>query len=808
MSSSDLEPYEYEPLPTSHSIRLFRVIGKDDSGRLRGSLRVVNLDENPRYHCLSYTWMSPPTDGILPEEISELESTAPDGRMIPIVCDGRILYIHSNLRNILSNIPTDVWYKRMNRKGRLGRTALIWSAISSKDALVRECIAAGAEVNIQDDDRRTALHYAAGEGYPDIVKTLVSAGIDTALLDIAGKSALDYAAQFSRDEIREYLENPPGQDQVPLGSCPEDPSLWIWIDALCINQEDVGERTSQVAMMDLIYQRAIYTTVWLGEENHHTKAALRTIKKLAAVEHEKILQSDIIPFNQQDPAVYERGGVSYISLDDWKSLAAFLLRRWFRRSWVIQEVVLSQEIIALCGTQEVLFQELGKVANLIMVRDRIINQRSSLKFIPIDSIANSVEANLCDLIRWRERYLGGKPEGLAQFGLMRLLLETSTFYATDPRDKIYSLYGLLGLSSNSKPTWEPDYSKTAAQCFAEATKVIIEEEGNMEILCALHDRSVRSTPDIPSWVPDYALPYMNMMTRFYTAAKGLPFTIFASETWNTLPIRAFKLDTITKIGDDRKEGPNSMFYFDSSWFELISELDMIYRTGEYRTEVFWRTLCANQDTSHRSPAPKEFAPLFRELVCAMISSEIEENENERDTPRAAGLDPEPELIESFEKANIQDHPSPSESRNIKLQDSLERLNAFAQSEPEPCTPTLDQLEEFRKNPSFELWDREGYVNQPEDHSFFAAMLMRYANRRLYVTEDKYLGLGPTSIKIGDSVWIIPGVGGPFVLRPCEGVMGAGMGGFELIGETYVHGVMDGEAVVGMREEDLERVELY
>ncbi|KAK2768178.1 hypothetical protein FQN54_000030 [Arachnomyces sp. PD_36] len=805
MSSAELDKYEYESLPTESSIRLFRITGRDATGRLRCSMKTVDLDDNPRYHCLSYTWMSPPTDGILPEEISKLESTAPDTSLSPIVCDGKVLHIHSNLHNILSNIPTDVWSTRMNKKGKRGRTSIIWSAISGKDSLVRECIGSGADVNAQDDDGRSPLHYAAGEGDFDIVKTLVSAGIDTSLLDIAGKSAMDYAVEFRRVEIIEYLDNPPRQVEVPLGKCPDDPSLWIWIDALCINQEDVDERSSQVGMMDIIFQRAIYTTVWLGNENHHVEAAAQTIKTLAAVEHNKFLYSDIIPFSSQDRGVYELAGIPYISLDDWKSLAALLLRRWFRRSWVIQEVILSQDLIMFCGGHEILFRELALVASLIQVRDRIINQRSSLKFIPIDSIAVTVETNLCDLVRWRELCLQRKPESSKQFTLIRLLLDTVIFQSSDPRDKIYSLYGLLNFAGNSKPTWVPDYSKSTAQCFAEATKAIIQQEGDMGILCALQDHSARTTPDLPSWVPDYALPYMNMMTRYFDAAKGLPFTILPSEFWETLPVRAVKLDTITNVGNDRREGPNSMFYFDPSWFELLSELEPVYRAGGYRTEALWRTLCANQDTSHKSPAPAEFAALFRELVSAMISGEIGKEEKERFTPRDREIDPE--LIHALEETSIQDgdHPYQPEDLSHALGATLERLNSFAQSEPEPCTPTLPQLDAFHKSPTFRLWDKEGYVNQPEDHSFFAAMSMRYANRRLYITNEKYIGLGPISLKAGDSVWIIPGAGGPFVLRPCGG---DGEGGrFLLIGETYVHGVMNGEAAEGMGRGDLEEIEL-
>ncbi|KAF2188541.1 hypothetical protein K469DRAFT_517281, partial [Zopfia rhizophila CBS 207.26] len=60
-------------------------------------------------------------------------------------------------------------------------------------------------------------------------------------------------------------------------------------------------------------------------------------------------------------------------------------------------------------------------------------------------------------------------------------------------------------------------------------------------------------------------------------------------------------------------------------------------------------------------------------------------------------------------------------------------------------------------------------------------------RRLFLTRRGYLSLGPKSAQEGDQVWLIHGYNAPFVLRQVQD-------GYELVGESYVHGIMCGEAV--------------
>lgn len=62
------------------------------------------------------------------------------------------------------------------------------------------------------------------------------------------------------------------------------------------------------------------------------------------------------------------------------------------------------------------------------------------------------------------------------------------------------------------------------------------------------------------------------------------------------------------------------------------------------------------------------------------------------------------------------------------------------------------------------------------------------HRRLYLTEDRHLGLGPQSAEAGDEIWLVDGAQVPFVLRPVD----MSKRTFILVRETYLHGFMNGE----------------
>jgi hypothetical protein len=72
-----------------------------------------------------------------------------------------------------------------------------------------------------------------------------------------------------------------------------------------------------------------------------------------------------------------------------------------------------------------------------------------------------------------------------------------------------------------------------------------------------------------------------------------------------------------------------------------------------------------------------------------------------------------------------------------------------------------------------------------------ATIQRFeATKMLFSTTDGYIGLGPKNSRGGDVVVIILGAGVPFILRPTN------QGVYRLVGECYVHGIMDGEFGAG------------
>jgi hypothetical protein len=74
----------------------------------------------------------------------------------------------------------------------------------------------------------------------------------------------------------------------------------------------------------------------------------------------------------------------------------------------------------------------------------------------------------------------------------------------------------------------------------------------------------------------------------------------------------------------------------------------------------------------------------------------------------------------------------------------------------------------------------------------AALFERLGNGRFFVTKRGYIGIAPNRAHIGDQIYIVHGASVPFVLRPAKhpGFVSA----YTLIGETYVHGIMYGEAL--------------
>lgn len=113
----------------------------------------------------------------------------------------------------------------------------------------------------------------------------------------------------------------------------------IWVDALCINQNDVEERNQQVSIMDSIYREAAVVHIWLGKGDSDTDLALTCCQRW----HQNQRTESEKPLKTAD--------VERIA----SSLLQIATRPYWRRVWIVQEVALARCPLLVCGDLSVQF---------------------------------------------------------------------------------------------------------------------------------------------------------------------------------------------------------------------------------------------------------------------------------------------------------------------------------------------------------------------------------------------------------------------------------------------------------------------
>ena len=210
--------------------------------------------------------------------------------------------------------------------------------------------------------------------------------------------------------------------------------LTLWVDALCINQEDVRERNHQVRQMAKIYKNAEKVFIYLGDENHHTSLAMDVMRKAQDL--------------NQNPAKENFTG------DSRKGLQDLLGRPWFERVWVLQEAAHARSADICCGPRSVstrVFTRALYVSGIEVEPHR----DAVLSHMPETSFSGSYGSS------W---YLRAPLESL--------LKNFQHSKATDPRDKIYAL---LSISSDAADTelLRPDYNRTLSDVIYDTISFLI-----------------------------------------------------------------------------------------------------------------------------------------------------------------------------------------------------------------------------------------------------------------------------------------------------------------------------------------------
>lgn len=161
--------------------------------------------------------------------------------------------------------------------------------------------------------------------------------VDTALVEVNGKQLpvrknLEAALRALRDK------------QLLRQGCA------VWVDALCINQDDLQERREEVGRMRSIYKDARAVAVWVGQEGEDGAQAIWLMKLLSA---------SFRCGSSAQLAHSIRTGASPIPTGAWGALAAFMDRPYWSRVWILQEVAMGDRSTPiLCGKYMLTWGEL------------------------------------------------------------------------------------------------------------------------------------------------------------------------------------------------------------------------------------------------------------------------------------------------------------------------------------------------------------------------------------------------------------------------------------------------------------------
>lgn len=298
-----------------------------------------------------------------------------------------------------------------------------------------------------------------------------------------------------------------------------DASFWLWIDAICINQDNVLERNQQLLLMTDIYTRASRTLVWLGEQDEFTEPAIRLLNVLVSVDLGDLIDADPLKDCFYDAEFRGRR----INASDWVALTRMLQRSWFGRIWILQEMVVAERCDVVCGTWIMSCNALLQVCAYLACSKSewdIISRDKDAEAAGISLPYPSLCLNIIGRLRSQLREANHNR-------FTQITWATYSFQATDPKDKMYALLGLFQWPRHAQDDQcpiIPNYAKSVTDVYTDVTVALLRENLGFVNLSRVGDASFRNRQDLPSWVPNYNADYPPFSIGFsqsglYSASK-------------------------------------------------------------------------------------------------------------------------------------------------------------------------------------------------------------------------------------------------------------------------------------------------
>jgi hypothetical protein len=326
----------------------------------------------------------------------------------------------------------------------------------------------------------------------------------------------------------------------------------IWVDAICINQQDLAERSRQVRMMRQVYEQAHQIFVWLGKPGHplHARQTFQMIDNLEKVSNKALKMSRpykpwwkpsgpprdnvaifykmIGPLHQNKEIWDKPGTLPFVA---WMGFFEMLESSWWRRTWVYQEATVPESLRHFVIEGVHVFDKVSKVkfaygSLMTSWAPMITTAQVAMNLLKNSSVINDLQhsrqlpnaswdlpklqrlLNQLDDLRSLKQFRTERTQ-LDFLSLLQIWRGTS---CQDPRDKVYAPLGLADSMTAARLT--PDYtaSKTALVTYLDVVRLALGTQGHeLDFLgyATKLDRPISTSSagiswqDWPSWLPNW-----------------------------------------------------------------------------------------------------------------------------------------------------------------------------------------------------------------------------------------------------------------------------------------------------------------
>jgi hypothetical protein len=496
----------------------------------------------------------------------------------------------------------------------------------------------------------------------------------------------------------------------------------IWADALSINQQDKTEKSWQVQQMMDIYKCATAVLAWLGPASDDSSIAIAALHKLSKLLRKKSFRKPWYRKTDAPPTVYAEF-LLWTMIDkfftgrerEYNAIVSLSRRAYWTRVWIIQEVVLAQDISFLCGSsrgeeiQTALFAihnasvyfaklagSLNKASsNLKPIMQGIMymmNERSPRFFVESGSATQIQNRNLYHLLFY------------CRLGLR--------YRASNPRDYIYAMLGMAADRESLRII--PDYKKPPELLYSEVARSLISAGYTDALSLAV---STKTLQGLPSWVPDFSNLAQVFFCTFRTAQQesNINPTVPSQEDGSTLTLRGSVIGVITHLAPAPSLDDSSELSFTRSVHAWLLEVE---------AEILFDP--SSIDSIFANNPDPFVLPMTR---------------TEQDRDRLA--------------------------RSLCAMRDMNMSFNWNRGDPERCYRLLQaSFSDQRVNLRLELNFLRGGI-ESRILAFYMSSIVGHARVgcRAYRLSSGHLGLASPGCRVGDKVVHIPGGSFPFLMRP-------------------------------------------